>query len=55
MRAHGMVGRFHRRRIRTTIAGDHDGYVIPDLIGRRFTPGAPDSAWCQDITYIQTG
>ncbi len=54
MRRHGMVGRFHRRRIRTTIPGD-DGYQIPDLIGRRFTPGAPNMAWCQDITYIATG
>ncbi|MEO5843078.1 MAG: DDE-type integrase/transposase/recombinase, partial [Acidimicrobiales bacterium] len=32
-----------------------DGYVIPDLIGRRFAPGAPNVAWVQDITYIATG
>jgi putative transposase len=43
-----------RRRVRTTIAGD-DGYTIPDLVGRAFTPGAADVAWCQDITYIHTG
>ena len=29
--------------------------TIPDLVGRRFAPGAPDVAWCQDITYIPTG
>jgi putative transposase len=54
MRIHGMTGRHHRRVRRTTFPGP-DGYVIPDLIGRRFDPGAPDVAWCQDITYIPTG
>jgi putative transposase len=54
MRIHGMTGRHHRRVIRTTFPGP-DGYVIPDLVGRRFDPGAPDVAWCQDITYIPTG
>ena len=29
--------------------------MIPDLVGRRFDPGPPDRAWCQDITYIPTG
>jgi transposase InsO family protein len=53
MRRHGMAGRFRRRKCRTTFPGP-DGYVIPDLIGRRFGPGAPDEAWCQDITYIAT-
>jgi putative transposase len=53
MRLHGMAGRFRRRSIRTTFPGP-DGYVIPDLVGRRFEPGAPDVAWCQDITYIPT-
>ena len=53
MRLHGMAGRFRRRTIRTTFPGP-DGYVIPDLIGRRFEPGAPNMAWCQDITYVPT-
>jgi putative transposase len=53
MRLHGMAGRFRRRTIRTTFPGP-DGYEIPDLVGRRFEPGAPDVAWCQDITYIPT-
>jgi putative transposase len=54
MRLHGMGGRCRRRACRTTFPGP-DGYVIPDLIGRRFDPGAPDAAWVQDITYIPTG
>ncbi len=54
MRRHGMAGRFRRRTPRTTVPG-LDPYVIPDLVGRRFQPGAPNVAWCQDITYIPTG
>ena len=54
MRLHGMAGRCRRRRCQTTFPGP-DGYVIPDLVGRRFEPGAPDTAWVQDITYIPTG
>jgi len=53
MRLHGMAGRHRRRTCRTTFPGP-DGYQIPDLVGRRFAPGAPDVAWCQDITYIPT-
>ena len=53
MRLHGMAGRHRRRTCRTTFPGP-DGYQIPDLVGRRFAPGAPDVAWCQDITYIAT-
>ena len=53
MRANGMVGRFHRRRVQTTIWGP-PGYRIPDLIKRGFAVGEPDRAWCQDITYVQT-
>lgn len=54
MRTHGMVGRHRRRRVVTTFPGP-DGYQIPDLVGRRFEPGKPDVAWCQDITYVPTG
>ena len=53
MRANGMVGRFARRRVQTTIGGP-DGYRIPDLLTRAFQPGKPNVAWCQDITYIDT-
>jgi hypothetical protein len=48
MRRHGMAGRHRRRRCRTTFPGP-DGYQIPDLVGRRFDPGAPDMAWASDI------
>ena len=44
MRLHGMAGRCRRRRCQTTFPGP-DGYVIPDLVGRNFEPGAPDTAW----------
>ena len=54
MRKEGMIGRHRRRKLQTTFPGP-DGYVIPDLVGRRFEPGAPDVAWCQDITYVPTG
>jgi transposase InsO family protein len=55
MRRHNMAGRCRRRRgFITTIPGP-DGYVIPDLIGRRFEVGHPDRGWVQDITYIPTG
>jgi putative transposase len=54
MRVHGLAGRFRARTVRTTFPGA-DGYVIGDLVGRQFAPGAPDVAWCQDITYIATG
>ncbi len=53
MRLHGMARRFRRRKCRTTFPSP-DGYHIPDLVGRGFTPGEPDVAWCQDITYIPT-
>jgi putative transposase len=53
MRLHGMAGRFRRRKCRTTFPGP-DGYQIPDLVGRCFDAGAPDQAWCQDITYVAT-
>ena len=46
MRLHGMAGRCRRRRCQTTFPGP-DGYVIPDLIGRCFEPGKPDTAWCR--------
>ena len=54
MRTNGIRGRCIRRRCQTTFPGP-DGYMIPDLVGRRFAPGAQDVAWCQDITYIPTG
>jgi transposase InsO family protein len=53
MRCHDIVGVTPRRRVRTTIHGE-DSPPFPDLVERRFAPGAPDIAWCGDITYIPT-
>jgi transposase InsO family protein len=54
MRKHGIVGVHKPAKVRTTIAAE-DAPPMPDLIGRRFAPGAPDVAWVGDITYIPTG
>jgi transposase InsO family protein len=54
MRANGLAGVHRRRRVRTTIPAE-DNPPVPDLVGRRFNPGAPDVAWASDITYIRTG
>jgi transposase InsO family protein len=54
MRVHGLVGRHRPRKLRSTFPGP-DSYQIPDLVTRSFAPGAPDVAWCQDITYVPTG
>ena len=53
MRYCGLIGRHHPRKIRTTIPSSGPG-SIPDLVGRRFAPTAPDVAWVGDITYIAT-
>lgn len=54
MRVHGIVGVHKPTKVRTTIPAE-DNAPMPDLIGRRFAPGAPDVAWVGDITYIATG
>lgn len=53
MRFCGLVGRHYPRKIRTTIPSEGPG-SIPDLIGRKFAPDAPDVGWVGDITYIAT-
>jgi transposase InsO family protein len=53
MRLHGIVGVHKPTKVRTTIAAENMA-PLPDLIGRRFAPGAPDVAWVGDITYIPT-
>lgn len=52
MRARGLVGVRRGKRIRTTIAGD--GPRAVDLVGRRFSPPAPDQLWVTDFTYVPT-
>lgn len=54
MRQHNIVGVHKPAKVRTTIPAE-DNPPMPDLIGRRFTPGEPDVAWVGDITYIPTG
>jgi transposase InsO family protein len=54
MRAHRIAGIRPRRPKRTTIAA-RGKPKLPDLLCRDFSTGAPDRAWCPDITYIRTG
>jgi transposase InsO family protein len=54
MALHGLVGVHKPAKVRTTIPAE-DAPPLPDLIGRRFAPAAPDVAWVGDITYIPTG
>lgn len=54
MRCHGIAGVYKAPKKRTTIRAE-DTAPVPDLIGRRFTPGAPNVAWAGDITYVRTG
>jgi len=54
MRVHGIVGVHKPAKVRTTIPAE-DAPPLPDLVGRRFAPAAPDVAWCGDITYVATG
>jgi transposase InsO family protein len=54
MRVHNIVGVFKPAKVRTTIPAE-DNPPLPDLVGRRFSPGRPDVVWCGDITYVRTG
>lgn len=54
MREKGFVGEIGRRKVRTTIA-DKTAQPSLDLLGRDFSPTAPDQAWAGDITYVATG
>ena len=53
MRAHGIVGVHKPAKVRTTIPLEENP-PMPDLVGRRFAPSAPDVVWCGDITYVPT-
>ena len=54
MKAHRIAGIRLRRPKRTTTPA-RSKPKLPDLLCRDFSPGAPDRAWCSDITYIRTG
>lgn len=51
---HSIVGVFKPAKVRTTIPAERNP-PMPDLVGRRFAPAAPDVVWCGDITYVATG
>lgn len=54
MRLHGIVGVHKPAKVRTTIPAEENP-PLPDLVGRRFSPGRPNVVWCGDITYVRTG
>ncbi len=47
MAKHGLVGVFKPAKVRTTIPAE-DAPPLPDLVGRRFAPAAPDV--CGSVT-----
>lgn len=51
MATHGVVGVHKPAKVRTTIPAE-DTPPLPDLIGRRSAPAAPDVAWVGDIAYV---
>jgi len=53
MRRVGLVGAVRGKTVRTTVS-DPAGARAGDLVGRRFTAGAPNRLWVADFTYVQT-
>jgi len=53
MRELGLAGRRRGKHRRTTIA-DPAAARPADLVGRRFSPPAPDRLWVADFTYVPT-
>ena len=53
MRANEIAG-IRPRRPKRSAAPVRSGAVLPDLLGRRFSPGAPDRAQVSDITHVRT-
>ena len=53
IRADGLRGAMRGKVKRTTIA-DPAADRARDLVGRNFTPAAPDRLWVADITYVST-
>jgi transposase InsO family protein len=54
MQQEGLAGRV-RRRYRITTMSNHDQAIAPNLLGRQFTPAAPNESWAGDVTEITTG
>ena len=53
MRENGIKAR-HKRRFKATTDSKHALPVAPNLLGRDFTPAAPNQVWTADMTYIWT-
>jgi transposase InsO family protein len=53
MRALGLAGARRGKRRRTTVP-DPAAARPADLVGRRFSPPAPDRLWVADFTYVPT-
>jgi len=53
MRQNGIRAR-HKRRFKATTDSKHALPVAENLLGRAFTPAAPNRVWSGDITYIDT-
>jgi transposase InsO family protein len=55
MKLHGIKARGKRRYRVITTDSNHDLAIAPNLLGRQFAVGQPDTVWTSDITYIETG
>ena len=53
MRENGIKAR-HKRRFKVTTDRQHKLPIAPNLLGRDFTPAAPNQVWTADITYLWT-
>ena len=54
MRHHGIQAKRRRAFRVCTTDSNHDLPVAPNLLNRKFSPGAPRRAWVADISYIPT-
>ena len=53
MMLHGIKAR-GKRKFKATTDSNHKLPVAENLLGREFTPQAPDRVWTSDITYVAT-
>ena len=53
MRELGLAGARRGKKVRTTVPGPAAARPA-DLVGRRFSPPAPDRLWVADFTYVPT-
>jgi putative transposase len=53
MAQEGLRCRLKRRFVRTTNS-KHSSKLAPNVLKRRFEPGAPNKVWASDITYLHT-